>query len=175
MVLKPSLVTCMSYIVFTVGFVGYAVAMIVMGVNPWWPVVLVVGLGVTLRFAVSYCRTLYMSKEGVTVQFLWIKKMYRWEELRYKRYLTYDGVDGSLERRCCYAAEFCTKDVKIPFWMSADEYSLLVHPFCFFYVYFPTPLSRKRRAKLLKDQDVFRAQLKEWGVEMTEDFRGLWT
>ena len=123
---------------------------------------------------IASCRTFIFNDQGCTVSFLWYKKMYTWDELKMKQYVTYNNCYESYSL-VTEAAEFSPKKVRIPKWMQAYTFSIF-HPLSFVFVYFPPDPRPKDETRYTieyeADKEEFRAKLKEWGVEMEEVVRG---
>ncbi len=171
-----------AFVVFFGGTVFLLVFYIVCGFS-------LLGLGIfvvlnicILPWYIASGRKFVFDSDGVTVQFLWIKKQYRWDELQLKQYVTYGGIKAyaSVIPKV-KAVEFYTKKVTIPK-MDAHSYSMLFHPFAFIFVYFPpfktwrqdTSWNERGRTRIIyeADEEEFLAKLNEWGVELETVFRG---
>lgn len=136
-------------------------------------------------YAVSSMRTFTMDETGCTVSILCYKKHYRWDELQLKQYVTYEGILRSASRSpCTKVAEFCSKKVNIPKKMDAHSFSCYRHPLSFIFVQFPPSKTWDKdiseSTQMMNpivyeaDEELFRANMEEWGVEMTETKRGMW-
>ncbi len=126
---------------------------------------------------ISIGRTFTMDEEGCTVCFLWYKKKYRWENLYIKRIEHYYNIPGDQHHYYTDAAVFSVHAIHKPKWWHAYSYSWHVHPFSFFFVYFPlAPDIRKKVGKPLGgtiyevNEEMFLEKLKSWNVEL-EDTR----
>ncbi len=135
-----------------------------------------------LPWYISSGRTFLFSREGITIQWLWLKKHYDWDELQHKQYVRYSGIKGSaLRSPCVSVAEFYKKRVFISK-IDAHTYSWRHHPFAFVFVSFPpskswriniSKLEQERNPIIYEaNEEEFRAKLLEWGVEMEETARG---
>lgn len=132
-------------------------------------VVCAIPLLLALRYWIATGRTIVISENGCTVSFLWYKKHYLWEELKTKQFGDYKGCYGY---RSPYqgGAEFSPSCIRKPVWLMPTEYSVLVHPLSYVFVYFrPNKLSTidaQYPMIYTVDEVVFRTKLKEWGVPM---------
>lgn len=130
---------------------------------------------IMLPWCIASGRTLIMDESGCTVCLLGYKRHYRWSELTTKQYIHYENC-FEYRSLCTEAAEFSVKKARIPKWMKAYTYSQFFRPFSFFFVYFP-PDPRPKNEGLYPiiyeaDEQMFRAKMKEWHVEMKEVIRG---
>jgi len=144
----------------------------------------IVPFTVNLLFVIATFRTIIMDETGYTVKWWVFKKHYQWEDLKLKQYVHYKGVPfEAMHTNCFHAAEFFTKQVRIPKIMNGHLYSTLFHPFSFVFVCFPPsktwhtdkPLWYHKQYPIPyeADEELFRAKLQEWGVEMAEVKRGV--
>ena len=127
-----------------------------------------------LRCGLESCRTLIMDEEGCTVKILFIKKKYHWDELKVKRIEKYMHKYGykSLPYNGC--AVFSKRKIRKPKRMHPADYSMLVHPFSFFYVCFHSDKPLQKWVSYYPpdyevDEDEFRELMKKWNVELEEE------
>ncbi len=129
----------------------------------------------TIKFWITYGRTLIMDEEGCTVKFLGFSRKYKWTELKTKRIEDYTRA---LSYREPYTGGviFYKKRTRKPQWITPANYSFCVHPFTFFFVYFTPNTSAPvgsyhYRMKVYEvNENEFLNQFKEWNVEL-EDVR----
>lgn len=124
----------------------------------------------TVRYWISVGRTLILDAEGCTVQFLGIRRTYKWADLKTKRIEDYSH---SLGHRQPYTAGaiFYKKRASKPSWLMPAEYSMFVHPFSFFFVYFDPRIQYKKwdyRCPniYVVEESVFRKTMADWKVEL---------
>ncbi|MDO4337448.1 MAG: hypothetical protein Q4C91_05075 [Eubacteriales bacterium] len=123
-------------------------------------------------------RTLIMDERGCTVCFLWLKKEYRWEELKVKRIEDYRKCRGRRGQPPYKGgAVFSRRDnIHRPARKDLVNY-LLFHPIIVittFFVYFELEPEVKKKGGFTGagiyevDEKVFRENMKKWGVELEE-------
>lgn len=129
------------------------------------------------RLWMTMDRTLIMDEEGCTVSFLGFRKKYLWKNLRIKRIERYYYSNGAYnDYDDSRAIVFSVHRIHKPRWMQAYDYSFLIHPFSFFFVYCPSLHSdgkenKKRWYSLYEvNEREFLEQMKNWNVEL-EDTR----
>ena len=129
------------------------------------------------RLWIALDRTLIMDEEGCTVSFLGFKKKYLWKNLSIKRIEHYYYDVGAYNYYGdSDAIVFSVHRIHKPRWMQAYDYSFLIHPFSFFFVYCPSLHSdgKENKKKMVFRYEVnereFLEQMKNWNVEL-EDTR----
>ncbi|MBQ3069147.1 MAG: hypothetical protein IJD01_04265 [Clostridia bacterium] len=180
--LHKQIIASIALFLSTIGFIYIAV-------TTGWFVIGMIGIafipGCLCRL-IATGRTFLFCEEGITVCLLWYKRMYRWDELKIKRFVHYKGVPTRISRTpVCLAAEFCAKDIHIPQQWDACIYSSWRRPLSMIFVYFTPPTYQNNKPSSITmtsfpvlyeaDEETFRAKLLEWGVEMEETERGIHT
>ena len=124
------------------------------------------------RYWIATNRKITISQNGCIVRFLWYKKEYPWGELKVKRFADYTNAYG-YKSPYLGGAEFSPNMIHKPRWLRPLEYSILFHPFSFFFVYFfPKELSKTDRQYPMiytVDEAFFREKMKEWDIQLQED------
>ncbi|MDO4337444.1 MAG: hypothetical protein Q4C91_05055 [Eubacteriales bacterium] len=130
-----------------------------------------------INYWIMVGRTLIMDERGCTVCFLWLKKEYRWEELKVKRIEDYSKCMGSKGPHYKGGAVFSLRDnIHRPAWKHLGDY-LALHPIkvlTSFFVYFEMKPGVKKKegdtgyGYYEVDEKVFRENMKKWGVELEE-------
>lgn len=119
------------------------------------------------RYWLAFGRTITIGKDRCIVSFLGYKKVYRWDELKTKRYVQFEN---SLGYRSPYVAgaEFCEKNVNRPVWLEPKEYCESIRPLSYFFVYFKpdSPPSTRRWYPLIYtvDEKEFREKINQLGI-----------
>ncbi|MBQ3004412.1 MAG: hypothetical protein IJD88_00630 [Clostridia bacterium] len=125
----------------------------------------------TIRFWITYGRTLIMDEEGCTVKFLCFRRKYKWTELKTKRVEDYTRA---LRYREPFTGGviFCKKRTRKPKWLTPSNHCMLVHPFSFFFVYFdphtnvPEGSYHYQIKAYVVEKEKFLKQMKEWNVDL---------
>ena len=138
-----------------------------------------VPLFAAVRYWVATGRTIIMDSEGCTIQFLWYRKCYTWDQLKTKRFADYKH---SLGYKASYiaGAEFSPNMVRKPKWLKPVEYCALIHPVSFFFVTFKPADDLLKNARqypsttqfpciYMVDEMAFRDKMKEWNIQLQED------
>lgn len=125
---------------------------------------------IVFRYWISVGRTLIMDSEGCTVQFLWFHRNYKWEKLETKCVEDYSNSCGYRDPYIA-GALFSEKRIKKPRWLKPAIYSMLVHPFSCFFVYFDPDIQYKKwdyRCPdiYVVDEGEFRNKMQAWSVEL---------
>ena len=124
---------------------------------------------IVLRHWITVGRTIEIHKDGITVKFLFIKKLYNWDDLVLRRYTNYENCLALRSLPYGYGAEFSTKDRGFRF-LKAHDYAFIFRPFSLVFVYFDNNLLSKIKLNnpvyYLVNGDEFRRLMEEWGVEM---------
>lgn len=176
MIIKPNIekivdiiVLFIVYVLLVIATVDLEISLLVSVFGIWGIYLLFV-----LRFWLESCRTLIMDEEGCTVKFLFIKKKYRWDELKVKRIEKYMHRYGYKSLPYNGSAVFSKKKIRKPKRMDPADYSMLVHPFSFFYVRFHSEKPLQKWTVYASpdyevDEDEFRELMKKWNVELEEE------
>jgi len=116
-------------------------------------------------------KTIEMDKDGCTITFLFYKKRYLWNEIRFRKYE--DAEDFRWYRTAFVKSViFSPKKIYKPVWMDITLYCILLHPLSVFYVYFkPKQLISEEFLIYCVEEEAFRQHLTEWGVELLEEGR----
>lgn len=125
-----------------------------------------------VRWWIAIGRTLIMKAEECTVQFLWYRRTYRWTELKTKRIEDYTNRLGYRDPYTS-GAIFCKKQIKKQSKWKPATYSMFVHPFSFFFVYFDPHIQYQKWDYRCPDiyvveETEFRKNMAEWNVELEE-------
>lgn len=136
MIIKPgkSYIVSGSIALFAIIFL----MIILMNKNLGFYSILPAGLGLSfiiIRGVIASGRTLIMTERGCTVHFWIYQKEYLWADLKVKRLENYKNSLGTKVTYNIKGAIFSPHNIHKPRWLMAAEYSALVHPFSFIYVY----------------------------------------
>ena len=138
-----------------------------------FPVVSVIPLLIlVIRAWISSCRTYIIDEGGITVRFLWYQRTFKWDELKTKRIENYSNSIG-YRQPYTRGVIFYNKATKKPAWLMPAEYSMLIHPFCFIFIYFDPHISFGKWDIRCPDLYVveeteFRENIKKWGIDLEE-------
>jgi hypothetical protein len=127
-------------------------------------------LSMVIRFWISACRVLTMDAEGCKIQFLWFERTYKWKDLKTKRVEDYTTSIGYRQPYTA-GAIFYKRVSRKPRWLKPAEYSMYVHPFSFFFVYFDSHIQFGKwdlrcPDLYVVDEVEFRENMKKWNVEI---------
>ena len=121
---------------------------------------------------IAFGRTIVMGKDGCTVEFLFFKKFYKWEDLKTKRYEYTENILPPFERGSPYTHGILLSPRNISKKSSlklATRCYFSPFPFSFIYVYFYPDNMTERPPNAypiyyVTNEQEFRAALVSWGV-----------
>lgn len=100
-----------------------------------------------LAFSVSYGRTFILDAEGCTICFLWFRKHYFWEDMKFKMIEQYPQFALIPSGDCPYKtyAAFAPYRVHKPRWIRPLFYNI-IHPWSYIYLnfYIPDPPAKQK-------------------------------
>lgn len=126
------------------------------------------------RLWVMYGRTYIMDENGCLIKFLWIRKFYRWDEFKIKRYENYSGTfsDGNSYYG---AAVFSPHKVRRPKFLQFEGYigAFRLRVFSCVFVQFKRPIKLEKLKyqypdAYVVDEHIFKQKMDEWGIEIVE-------
>lgn len=153
-------------------FIGGGIANVIVGKEIRMLIISFLPLLILFRYWVATGRTIEMNREGCKISFLWYKKEYKWNELRYIKYE--NAEDTILWYKTAFVkwVIFSRKVIHKPKWISPPIYCMILHPLSVFFVHFQPDVDRlQERIPVVYcvKEEMFRRYLAEWGVEIQGD------
>lgn len=132
------------------------------------PVSFIMGI-VAVRYWMALGRTLVLDEKGCSVKFLWYEKNYKWEDLIVKQQANYKNV---FSYRFPYTEGiiFSPYFIRKPKWLGPVEYSILVHPLSFIFLFFSSERDTNLNfAGIYEvDENTIKENLRKWHVELSK-------
>lgn len=170
MVIRPRL---NNYLAIGIGFLALLVMDVILFLGQAM-VLAIIFTGIYLCAFILYihtnCRTLEFLPDGCLIHILFSKKFYTWDEIVVKRLECCENTIGFTHLTYEEGILFAIRSIRRPAQMKLADFCLFLHPFCSFFVTFPsTKIGNTPRyypAPYSIDKNQIMQKFCQWGVHI---------
>ena len=178
LIIKSKSIVLLEHIIIAVCAIAafFVLLVTLVGFEPLLIVPLVV-FAMQLYFITVFCRKYTFDETGCTVEFLWIKKHFSWEQLKYFSLTKNDNPRFFFsDTYGLYGMEFCSRDIDRSEFIrksrkeSMEGYAVWKHTFSYIFIYFYRNQQEYNRICYYPcNMDEFLVKLMDWGVIPHQD------
>lgn len=141
---------------------SYVVGMLLFSI----PVSIIWGV-LTINLWIALGRTITLDEDAFSIEFLWYKKCYKWEELKVKQEIVHRN---DIRFRIPYTKGivFSTRYIHKPKWLDPVKYNIYFRPFSFIFLKYSSEKNLVDFDNYYIDENEIKDKLKKWNVNWGE-------